>query len=146
MCLPAKLASSLGGVGPLVLVTRVTNAITMTDPLTLRHVALDVRRRLAACCCCFPLMPAAFGRALPPPSHSPTSKRVQTQSATYWRSPIKALSSSRALVEYVVLDIEALHGANQWAAGSKCAPPCPRARRVALCRLGGATDRRRSRG
>lgn len=39
MCLPAKLAASLGNIGPLVLVTRVTNAITLTDPLTLRQGA-----------------------------------------------------------------------------------------------------------
>ena len=45
MCLPAKMASSLGGLGPLVLVTRVTNAITLTDPTNLRGVALDVRGR-----------------------------------------------------------------------------------------------------
>jgi nonsense-mediated mRNA decay protein 3 len=43
VCLPAKLASSLGGLGPLVLITRVTNAITLTDPCTLRGVAIDVR-------------------------------------------------------------------------------------------------------
>lgn len=37
MCLPAKQAAALGNIGPLVLVTRVTNAITLTDPLTLRQ-------------------------------------------------------------------------------------------------------------
>ena len=37
MCLPAKLAASLGNIGPVCLVTRVTNAITLTDPLTLRR-------------------------------------------------------------------------------------------------------------
>jgi nonsense-mediated mRNA decay protein 3 len=28
----------------------------------------------------------------------------------YWRSPFKAMLTSRALVEYVVLDIEPIHG------------------------------------
>jgi nonsense-mediated mRNA decay protein 3 len=36
ICLPAKLASSLGGIGPLVLCTKVTNQITLLDPATLR--------------------------------------------------------------------------------------------------------------
>lgn len=39
--LPRSLSSSLGGLGPLVLCTRVTNALTMTDPATLRHAMLD---------------------------------------------------------------------------------------------------------
>lgn len=37
VCLPAKQAAALGNIGPMVLVTRVTNAITLTDPLTLRQ-------------------------------------------------------------------------------------------------------------
>lgn len=31
----------MGGLGPLVLCTRVTNAMLFTDPVTLRHVQLD---------------------------------------------------------------------------------------------------------
>ena len=46
VCLPPKLAASMGNIGPLVLVTRVTNAITLTDPLTLRQGA-RVRQRAA---------------------------------------------------------------------------------------------------
>lgn len=42
VCLPSKLASSLGSLGPLVLVTRVTNAITLTDPTNLRSTSMDV--------------------------------------------------------------------------------------------------------
>lgn len=42
MCLPAKTAASLGQLGPLVLVTRVTNQVTFTDPQTLRTVSMDV--------------------------------------------------------------------------------------------------------
>ncbi|KAL4447194.1 hypothetical protein ABPG77_007227 [Micractinium sp. CCAP 211/92] len=41
VCLPAKQAAALGNIGPLVLVTRVTNAITLTDPLTLRQAVLE---------------------------------------------------------------------------------------------------------
>ena len=33
----------LGGFGPLALCTRVSNALTLTDPATLRSVLLDVR-------------------------------------------------------------------------------------------------------
>jgi nonsense-mediated mRNA decay protein 3 len=43
ICLPAKLSSSLGSLGPLVLVTRVTNVITLTDPVTLRSSSMEVR-------------------------------------------------------------------------------------------------------
>lgn len=72
ICLPAKLASSLGSLGPLVLVSRVTSSLTLLDPLTLRSATMDA--------------------------------------AVYWRTPFKALLTSRALVEYVVLDIEPIHG------------------------------------
>ena len=41
VCLPAKQAASLGHIGPVVVVTRVTNAITLTDPLTLRQAVLE---------------------------------------------------------------------------------------------------------
>lgn len=41
VCLPAKTAAALGGLGPLVLVTRVTGGITLTDPQTARSVTLD---------------------------------------------------------------------------------------------------------
>lgn len=41
VCLPAKLAASLGNIGPVVVVTRVTNAITVTDPITLRQAVLE---------------------------------------------------------------------------------------------------------
>ena len=44
MCVPAKAAAALGGFGPLALCTRVSNTLTLTDPLTLRHIQLDVRR------------------------------------------------------------------------------------------------------
>jgi nonsense-mediated mRNA decay protein 3 len=38
--------------------------------------------------------------------------------AVYWRTPFKALLSSRALVEYVVLDIEPIHGGGSGAYGA----------------------------
>ncbi|XP_038694268.1 60S ribosomal export protein NMD3-like isoform X2 [Tripterygium wilfordii] len=41
ICLPPKLASSLGNIGPLVICTKVTNAIALLDPFTLRHCFLD---------------------------------------------------------------------------------------------------------
>lgn len=72
ICLPAKLAGSLGGIGPLVLCSRVTSSLTLLDPITLRTAAMDA--------------------------------------PVYWRSPFKAMLTSRALVEYVVLDIEPVHG------------------------------------
>jgi nonsense-mediated mRNA decay protein 3 len=80
ICLPAKLASSLGGLGPLVLVSRVTSSITLLDPLTLRTAVMDA--------------------------------------PVYWRTPFKSMLTSRALVEYVVLDIEPLHGGGGYAGGS----------------------------
>lgn len=41
VCLPPKLAASYGGISPLVVCTRVTNALTLTDPITLRSAALE---------------------------------------------------------------------------------------------------------
>ncbi len=45
MCLPPKLAERLGNLGPLVLCTRVASALTLLDPVTLRHTQLEVRPR-----------------------------------------------------------------------------------------------------
>ncbi|KAK4360039.1 hypothetical protein RND71_022268 [Anisodus tanguticus] len=41
ICLPPKLASSLGNIGPLVICTKVSNSIALLDPFTLRHCFLD---------------------------------------------------------------------------------------------------------
>eukprot|EP00201_Polytomella_parva_P001315 CAMPEP_0175082732 /NCGR_PEP_ID=MMETSP0052_2-20121109/26929_1 /TAXON_ID=51329 ORGANISM="Polytomella parva, Strain SAG 63-3" /NCGR_SAMPLE_ID=MMETSP0052_2 /ASSEMBLY_ACC=CAM_ASM_000194 /LENGTH=515 /DNA_ID=CAMNT_0016353981 /DNA_START=153 /DNA_END=1703 /DNA_ORIENTATION=+ len=43
VCLPAKVSASLGNLGPIVLVTRVTSQITITDPHDLRSVSLDTQ-------------------------------------------------------------------------------------------------------
>ena len=39
--LPPKVASAHGGISPLVLCTRVTNALTLTDPITLRSAVIE---------------------------------------------------------------------------------------------------------
>ncbi|KAF6171419.1 hypothetical protein GIB67_009560 [Kingdonia uniflora] len=41
ICLPPKVANSLGNLGPLVLCTKVSNNIILVDPFTLRHPFLD---------------------------------------------------------------------------------------------------------
>ncbi|XP_061992787.1 uncharacterized protein LOC133710667 [Rosa rugosa] len=41
ICLPPKVKSSLGNLGPLVICTKVTNSIALLDPFTLRHGFLD---------------------------------------------------------------------------------------------------------
>ena len=41
ICLPPKVAASHGGISPLVLCTRVTGALTFTDPLTMRNVIIE---------------------------------------------------------------------------------------------------------
>lgn len=41
ICLPPKVAVSLGNLGPLVICTKVTNSIALLDPLTLRQCHLD---------------------------------------------------------------------------------------------------------
>lgn len=46
---------------------------------------------------------------LPTTTATPLSNRT-AQAAAYWRAPFKALASARALVEYVVLDIEPVRG------------------------------------
>ncbi|KAG2708106.1 hypothetical protein I3760_05G176300 [Carya illinoinensis] len=68
ICLPPKVAASLGNLGPLVICTKVTNSIALLDPFTLRISFLDADQ--------------------------------------YWRVPFKSLSTSRQLVEYIVLDVE----------------------------------------
>lgn len=70
ICLPPKVAVSLGNLGPLVICTKVTNSIALLDPLTLRHCFLDADQ--------------------------------------YWRASFKSLLTSRQLVEYIVLDVEAV--------------------------------------
>uniref|UniRef100_A0A383VQ78 60S ribosomal export protein NMD3 n=1 Tax=Tetradesmus obliquus TaxID=3088 RepID=A0A383VQ78_TETOB len=41
ICLPAKLASSLGSLGPLVLCSRITNVLTLLDPTNLRAAHME---------------------------------------------------------------------------------------------------------
>ncbi|GMH12322.1 hypothetical protein Nepgr_014163 [Nepenthes gracilis] len=44
ICLPPKVATSLGNLGPLVICTKVSNNILLLDPRTLRHCFLDADR------------------------------------------------------------------------------------------------------
>ena len=44
VCLPSKVASSLGHMGPIVVVTKMSNQITLLDPNTLRTATMDVSR------------------------------------------------------------------------------------------------------
>ncbi|KAH6788915.1 nonsense-mediated mRNA decay NMD3 family protein [Perilla frutescens var. frutescens] len=81
ICLPPKVATSLGGLGPLVICNKVSNNIALLDPVTLRQSFLDVDQ--------------------------------------YWRSNFKALMSSRQLVEYIVLDVEAI-SSDVNIGGSRC--------------------------
>ena len=46
--LPAKVAAGYGNMGPVVLCTRVTNVLALTDPFTLRTVQADVS--VTFCC------------------------------------------------------------------------------------------------
>ncbi|WCJ38979.1 60S ribosomal export protein NMD3 [Euphorbia peplus] len=41
ICLPPKVAASLGNLGPIVICTKVTNSLALLDPLTLRQCYLD---------------------------------------------------------------------------------------------------------
>lgn len=70
ICLPPKVAATLGKPGPLVICNKVSNSIALFDPITLRQSFLDADQ--------------------------------------YWRSGFKALMTSRQLVEYIVLDVEAI--------------------------------------
>ena len=50
ICLASRVAASAGNVGPLVLCTRVTNVLSVTDPSTLRFAQIEVPPcRLKAC-------------------------------------------------------------------------------------------------
>ena len=44
LCLPAKLSNALGGLGPLILCTRVSALLTLTDPGTLREAHLNAEQ------------------------------------------------------------------------------------------------------
>lgn len=44
VCLPPKVYSSLGGIGPVVLCTKVTNQIVLTDPRTLQTAVADAKQ------------------------------------------------------------------------------------------------------
>nr|KYP57101.1 60S ribosomal export protein NMD3 [Cajanus cajan] len=44
ICLPPKVAVSLGNIGPIVICTKVTNSIALLDPFTLRHSDAQVAR------------------------------------------------------------------------------------------------------
>ncbi|GJW73733.1 NMD3-like protein [Tanacetum coccineum] len=44
ICLPPKLHTSLGNIGPIVLCTKVTNSIALLDPLTLQYCFLDAEQ------------------------------------------------------------------------------------------------------
>ncbi|KAK3003640.1 hypothetical protein RJ639_018498 [Escallonia herrerae] len=70
ICLPPKVAVTLGNLGPLVICTKVSNNIALMDPFTLRHCFLDADQ--------------------------------------YWRSSFKSLLSCKQLVEYIILDVEAV--------------------------------------
>ena len=59
VCLPAKLATSLGGLGPICLVTRVTAGVTLTDPASLREAVVDAQVFWRS-----PFRPMMGGRAL----------------------------------------------------------------------------------
>ncbi|KAL8492294.1 hypothetical protein ACS0TY_023790 [Phlomoides rotata] len=56
ICLPPKVSVSLGNFGPLVICTKVSNAIALLDPFTLRHAFLDAdqywRSSFKALPCC----------------------------------------------------------------------------------------------
>ncbi|KAL1560675.1 60S ribosomal export protein NMD3-like [Salvia divinorum] len=81
ICLPPKVAASLGNPGPLVICNKVSSSISLLDPFTLRQSFLDADQ--------------------------------------YWRSNFKALMSSRQLVEYIVLDVEAISSEVN-VGGSRC--------------------------
>ncbi|KAK6922094.1 Nmd3, N-terminal [Dillenia turbinata] len=49
ICLPPKVALSLGNLGPLVICTKVSNSITLLDPFTLRHCSLDAVQYWRTC-------------------------------------------------------------------------------------------------
>ncbi len=68
VCLPHKVYSALGGLGPLLLCVRVSNQLTLLDVCTLRAAHVDA--------------------------------------TAYYRAPYRPLLSSKALTEFIVLDVE----------------------------------------
>lgn len=82
ICLPPKVANSLGNFGPIVICTKVTDQIALLDPFTLRHCWMNAEQ--------------------------------------YWRVPFRSLSTSRQLVEYVVIEVEPLSNHEVEIGGSKC--------------------------
>jgi len=89
VCLSPKLAHQLGGIGQICVVQRVSHTIHLIDPSTAQSIFAFF-----------------FGC-----SDSETIFRIlpivaEIQGPVYWRHPFNALSGTKQLAEYIVMDIE----------------------------------------
>ncbi len=90
VCLPAKLAHQLGGIGQICVVQRVSSIIHLIDPFSGQSmiIHLNVFNQFSLIIFYYLTIVA------------------EVNSNTYWRTPFNALSGTKQLTEYVVMDIE----------------------------------------
>jgi hypothetical protein len=124
VCLPAKVASANGQMGPVVLCSKVSNQITLFDPITMRMSSMDVSVDERAV---WMGGEAESNGTHPPPTNtaipSPLTSHLSPpfffiplpfpQAPVYYRTPFLAAANSKQMVNYVVLDIEIVRGAPQ---------------------------------
>jgi nonsense-mediated mRNA decay protein 3 len=88
VCLPAKLAHQLGGIGQICVVQRVSSTIHLIDPFSGQSTIYNFKVLKDSIYLFITLIVA------------------EVNSNTYWRTPFNALSGTKQLAEYVVMDIE----------------------------------------
>ena len=111
-CLPLKVSSNLGHLGPIVLCTKVSNQISLLDPVTFRTTSMDVS----------PLPYPLFLATLPSlpclinllqPALTTFLCLLTWQAPIYYRYPFLSAANTRQLTTYIVLDIEPInHGSH----------------------------------
>ena len=93
MCLPLKLARSLGHISQLALCTSVTTSLHFTDPQTLQGHTNNLERKTEHFYHVFFWNFSSLSVA-------------ELPSSVYWRSPFSSLCNHRQLIEFYVLHIE----------------------------------------
>ena len=87
VCLPKRLALSLGNISPLCVVWRVSNLLHMLDPLTLQGIPNVTFMMLIHLAC-------------------------EMNAQLYWKEPFRSICEVQQLMEYIVLDVELTGAAN----------------------------------
>jgi hypothetical protein len=104
VCLPLKVARSLGNINPIVLCVKVSNLLHFIDPLTLQSM-LQITQYFS--CIYFVLLNL----------HSLFTFVLETvaelNSTLYWHNPFRALLNRKGLTEFYVIDVEPVTTSHQ---------------------------------